>query len=60
MKIITEGDYRTALERANILRSKGMTAKDNPELAEVEGAIAAYEALPDQPGVSKGRPPRNT
>lgn len=56
MKIFTENDYREALQRVHILRAKGRTAENHAELAEVEGAIAAYEALPDQPGVSKGRP----
>ncbi len=59
MKIVTEGDYRRALERANSLRSLGCKSEENAELAEVEGAIAAYEQLPDRPDVSKGRPPRN-
>lgn len=56
MKIECAEDYRRALERADALRSSGAIAEIDAELAEVEAAIAAYEALPDEPDRSKGRP----
>lgn len=52
----TRDDYRRAVERAEELRGQGATAATNPELAEIEGAIARYVAVPGQPATRKGRP----
>ena len=49
-------DYKVVLGRVNELRDRGETAEENAELAELEAAVAAYEALPDQPDTSKARP----
>jgi hypothetical protein len=49
-------DYKVALGRVNELRDRGESAEANAELAELEAAVAAYEALPDQPDKSKARP----
>ena len=49
-------DYEAALARVNELRDRGETAEGNTELADLEAAIAAYEALPDQPDTSRARP----
>ena len=47
MKITTPEAYRKAIDRINELRSAGKTAEDDAELAELEGAVAAYETLPN-------------
>ena len=59
MKITTPEAYRKAIDRINELRSAGKTAEDDAELAELEGAVAAYETLPNEPDESKGKPTPN-
>ena len=59
MKITTPEAYRMAIQRISELRSAGETAETNAELAELEGAANAYEALPDVPDESKGKPTSN-
>jgi|GEM_PF-3519375 hypothetical protein len=56
MKITDEKTYRQALERAAQLRAGGTSAETDAELAEIEAAVAGYEARPDEPDVAKGRP----
>lgn len=59
MKITTPEAYRKAIDRINELRSAGKTAENDAELAELEGAVAAYETLPNEPDESKGKPTPN-
>jgi hypothetical protein len=59
LKITTPEAYRKAIDRVDELRSAGKTAENDAELAELEGAVAAYEALPDEPDESKGKPTPN-
>ena len=59
MRITTREGYRQAIDRINKLRSAGETAENNAELAELEGATAAYESLLDEPDESKGKPTAN-
>jgi hypothetical protein len=59
LKITTPEAYRKAIDRINELRSAGKTAEDDAELAELEGAVAAYETLPNEPDESKGKPTPN-
>jgi hypothetical protein len=54
--IRSRAEYRSAIHRANMLRSLGATAETNRELAEIEGAIAVYVAKPGQPEWRKARP----
>lgn len=56
MRIATPEAYGKAIDRIDELRSAGKTAENDEELAELEGAVAAYEALPDEPDESKGKP----
>lgn len=56
MKITTPEGYRQALDRASELRTGGATVDSNSELAELEGAIAAYSVQKNEPDESKGRP----
>jgi hypothetical protein len=59
LKITTPEAYRKAIDRINELRSAGKTAENDAELAELEGAVAAYETLPNEPDESKGKPTPN-
>jgi len=59
LRITTPEAYRKAIDRINDLRSAGKTAENDAELAEVEGAVAAYETLPNEPDESKGKPTPN-
>lgn len=59
MRITTPEAYRKAIDRINDLRSAGKTAENDAELAELEGAVAAYETLPNEPDESKGKPTPN-
>jgi hypothetical protein len=59
LKITTPEAYRKAIDRVNELRSAGNTAENHTELAELDGAVAAYEALPNEPDESKGKPTPN-
>ena len=56
VKISTRGAYRKAIDRIDKLRNVGETAEGNTELAELKAAVAAYEARPDEPDESKGKP----
>lgn len=56
MKIDTPEEYQKAIQRYDALRSAGKTVENDAEMQQLEPAIAAYEALPDQPDVSKGKP----
>lgn len=56
MKINSLEAYRRALGQANQLRNNGATVESNSELAELEGAIAAYSLQSDEPDESKGKP----
>ena len=56
MKITTPEASQEALERVSQLRDDGATVENNPELAELEGAIAAYSAQAGEPDESKGKP----
>lgn len=56
MKITTPEAYRKALDRASELRKGGATVDSNSELAELEGATAAYSVQENEPDESKGRP----
>ncbi len=56
LKITTPEAYRRALDRINELRAGGATASTDTKLAELEGAIAAYETKPNEPDESKGKP----
>jgi hypothetical protein len=56
MKINTPVEYAAALERANQLRGRGARADHSLELAALDAAIHAYEAKPDAPGDTPGRP----
>jgi len=56
VKIITPQAYRKALDRVSELRAGGATVDDNAELAELEGALAAYSLQEDEPDESKGKP----
>jgi len=59
LRITTPEAYRKAIDRINDLRSAGKTAENDAELAELEGAVAAYETLPNEPDESKGKPTPN-
>lgn len=59
MKITNNTDYADAVSRANWLRSIGATVNNSVELATLEGAIQAYEMLPNKPDESKGKPTPN-
>lgn len=52
----TVSDYQAALRRVAALRDEGERAETNPELADLEGAIARYVAKPGRPATRKGRP----
>jgi hypothetical protein len=56
VKITTPEAYRKALDRVAQLRDDGATVDNNPELAELEGAIAAYGTQAGEPDESKGKP----
>lgn len=56
MKITTPEAYRKALNRVSELRAAGGGVDDNAELAELEGALAAYSVQGDEPDKSKGKP----
>lgn len=56
MRISNRREYREAIDLRNRLKEAGETAESHAELAELEGAISAYEALADQPDESKGKP----
>lgn len=56
MKISSPAEYAAALERANQLRGHGHRADHSLELAALDAAIQAYEAHPDQPGTTPGKP----
>ncbi len=56
MKITTPEAYDKALDRVNELRAGGATVDSNDELAELEGAIAAYGVQEDVLDESKGKP----
>lgn len=56
MKITTPEAYRKAVDRINELLSAGETVENNAELAELQGAAAAYGSRPDEPDKSKGKP----
>lgn len=56
MKISTRTEYAAAIDRANQLRGRGARADQSLELAALDAAIHAYEALPDQPGDTPGKP----
>ncbi|TVR79250.1 MAG: hypothetical protein EA405_13080 [Rhodospirillales bacterium] len=56
MRITNNDEYRQALDRADELRNAEETAESSDELARLQAAIEAYEALPDKPDVAKGRP----
>jgi len=59
LRITAPEAYTKAIDRIDELRSAGKTAENDAELAELEGAVAAYEALPDEPDESKGKPTPN-
>lgn len=56
MKITTPEAYRKAVDRVSELRKGGATVDSDSELADLEGAIAAYSVQEDAPDESKGRP----
>lgn len=56
MKIKDEQGYEKALERIAELRAEGAQAETGSELAELEAAVAGYNAQAGEPAASKGRP----
>ncbi|MBK8908595.1 MAG: hypothetical protein IPM60_12030 [Rhodospirillales bacterium] len=56
MQIKTKDAYRDALDRINQLRGAGRSPERTTEIAELEAAVAAYEAAPDQPDTTPGKP----
>lgn len=59
MQIKTKDAYRDALDRLSKLRGAGHSSDHSTEIAELEAAVAAYQAAPDQPGTSPGKPTPN-
>ncbi len=56
MRISTADDYRHALERINQLRGIGKMAETHAEMADLQAAIAAYEAQLERSDTNKGKP----
>lgn len=52
----TRDEYEKAIRRVAELREHGANAQSHPELARLEGALAAYTAQPGKPAQRKGRP----
>lgn len=57
--IKSRDDYAWALERFNRLKEQ-QSKGDDPELAELEGAIAEYVSREDAPAENKARPEGST
>lgn len=57
--ISTEAQYRHALDRLARFLDDGTKSEDDPEMAELEAAIARYVNDPQEPAHRTGRPRSN-
>lgn len=59
MRISNADQYRQALERINRLRGAGKAAESDAETADLQAAIAEYEARLERSDTNKGKPRSN-
>lgn len=57
MKLNSNEDYRRAMREFSALEGRPLSGDEAERKEELEAAIAAYSAEPDQPARRKGRPP---